>query len=70
MDGGSDNAVKSARCGLALDYAQEDRVFARRNYPHQIGGIPLMIDTRARFDAPAAIEEKIVCRNAATHLRV
>lgn len=50
---------------LALDFAGEDRLVAGSDYPHQIGSIPLMIDTVRGYDAPAAVKEKIFSRNAA-----
>jgi aminocarboxymuconate-semialdehyde decarboxylase len=50
---------------LALDFAGEDRIVAGSDYPHQIGSIPLMLDTIRGYDAPAAVKEKIFSRNAA-----
>ena len=50
---------------LALDFAGEDRILAGSDYPHQIGSIPLMLDTIRGCDAPAAVKEKIFSRNAA-----
>jgi len=50
---------------LALDFAGEDRIVAGSDYPHQIGSIPLMLDTIRECDAPAAVKEKIFSRNAA-----
>jgi aminocarboxymuconate-semialdehyde decarboxylase len=50
---------------LALDFAGEDRIVAGSDYPHQIGSIPLMLDTVRGYDAPAAVKEKIFSRNAA-----
>ena len=50
---------------LALDFAGEDRILAGSDYPHQIGSIPLMLDTIRGYDAPAAVKEKIFSRNAA-----
>ena len=50
---------------LALDFAGEDRIVAGSDYPHQIGSIPLMLDTLRGYDAPAAVKEKIFSRNAA-----
>jgi aminocarboxymuconate-semialdehyde decarboxylase len=53
---------------LALDFAGPDRILAGSDYPHQIGSIPLMIDTIDRFDAPESVKEGIRYRNAATLL--
>ena len=50
---------------LALDFAGEDRIVAGSDYPHQIGSIPLMLDTVRGCDPPAAVKEKIFSRNAA-----
>jgi aminocarboxymuconate-semialdehyde decarboxylase len=50
---------------LALDFAGEDRIVAGSDYPHQIGSIPLMLNTVRGYDAPAAVKEKIFSRNAA-----
>jgi len=50
---------------LVLDFAGEDRVLAGSDYPHQIGSIPLMIETLERFETSAAIKEKIRFTNAA-----
>jgi len=55
---------------LALDFAGPDRVLAGSDYPHQIGSIPLMIETLDRFDAPEAVKDKIRSTNAATLLRL
>ena len=55
---------------LAIDFAGEDRILAGSDYPHQIGSIPLMLDTIRGFDGPAALKEKIFGRNAADLLRL
>ena len=55
---------------LALDFAGEDRIVAGSDYPHQIGSIPLMLETVNGYDAPAAVKEKIFSRNAAELLRL
>ena len=53
---------------LALDFAGEDRILAGSDYPHQIGSIPLMLDTIRSYDGPAGLKEKIFSRNAAALL--
>jgi len=53
---------------LAIDFAGEDRILAGSDYPHQIGSIPLMLDTIRGYDAPKALKEKILSRNAAALL--
>jgi len=53
---------------LALDFAGPDRILAGSDYPHQIGSIPLMIDTIDRLDLAAGVREKIRSTNAATLL--
>jgi aminocarboxymuconate-semialdehyde decarboxylase len=55
---------------LALDFAGEDRILAGSDYPHQIGSLPLMIDTVRDFAATAAVKEKIFSGNAARLLRL
>jgi aminocarboxymuconate-semialdehyde decarboxylase len=50
---------------LALDFAGEDRILAGSDYPHQIGSIPLMLESIERFDVDARIKEKILGGNAA-----
>jgi aminocarboxymuconate-semialdehyde decarboxylase len=50
---------------LALDFAGEDRVLAGSDYPHQIGSIPLMLDTLRTLDVPDRVREKILGGNAA-----
>ena len=49
---------------LALDFAGEDRVLAGSDYPHQIGSIPLMLETIRTFDAPDRVKSKILGENA------
>jgi aminocarboxymuconate-semialdehyde decarboxylase len=53
---------------LALDFAGEDRILAGSDYPHQIGSIPLMLDTVRMLDVPDRVREKILGGNAATLL--
>jgi aminocarboxymuconate-semialdehyde decarboxylase len=55
---------------LALDFAGDDRILAGSDYPHQIGSIPLMIDTVRTLDAPEALKAKIFSGNAARLLRL
>jgi aminocarboxymuconate-semialdehyde decarboxylase len=50
---------------LALDFAGEDRILAGSDYPHQIGSIPLMLDTLRMLDVPDRVREKILGGNAA-----
>jgi aminocarboxymuconate-semialdehyde decarboxylase len=50
---------------LALDFAGEDRILAGSDYPHQIGSIPLMLDTLRALDVPDRVREKILGGNAA-----
>jgi len=49
---------------LVLDFAGEDRVLAGSDYPHQIGSIPLMLETIGSFDAPERTKAKIFGENA------
>jgi aminocarboxymuconate-semialdehyde decarboxylase len=53
---------------LALDFAGPDRILAGSDYPHQIGSIPLMIETIRNLDVSADVREKIFGRNAVTLL--
>jgi aminocarboxymuconate-semialdehyde decarboxylase len=55
---------------LALDFAGPDRILAGSDYPHQIGSIPLMIETIDRFDAAETVKEGIRQRNAARLLNL
>jgi aminocarboxymuconate-semialdehyde decarboxylase len=50
---------------LALDFAGPHRLLAGSDYPHQIGSLPLMIDTIRKLDVSAEIKEKILGGNAA-----
>ena len=54
-----------AAVSFALDFAGPDRILAGSDYPHQIGSIPLMIETLDRLDVPADVREKIRSANAA-----
>jgi aminocarboxymuconate-semialdehyde decarboxylase len=55
----------SSAVRLALDFAGADRILAGSDYPHQIGSIPLMIDTIACLDEEQSVKEKIFGGNAA-----
>ena len=49
---------------LALDFAGPDRILAGSDYPHQIGSIPLMIETIRALDIDDDVRRKIVGGNA------
>ncbi len=49
---------------LALDFAGPDRILAGSDYPHQIGSIPLMIDTIRELDAGDEVKRRIFAGNA------
>ena len=53
---------------LALDFAGPDRILAGSDYPHQIGSIPLMIDTIKGLDVSEDVKRKIFGANAAALL--
>ena len=53
---------------LAIDFAGHNRILAGSDYPHQIGSIPLMIDTIARLDIDERVRQKIYGENAAALL--
>jgi len=55
---------------LALDFAGPDRILAGSDYPHQIGSIPLMLESIRRLDVSEAIRERIFGGNAAQLLRL
>jgi aminocarboxymuconate-semialdehyde decarboxylase len=50
---------------LALDFAGPDRILAGSDYPHQIGSIPLMIETINGLDVGDDVKAKIFGGNAA-----
>ncbi len=50
---------------LALDFAGEQRILAGSDYPHQIGSIPLMIQTIEEMDLSSSVKEKIRFGNSA-----
>jgi aminocarboxymuconate-semialdehyde decarboxylase len=49
---------------LALDFAGPDRILAGSDYPHQMGSIPLMIETITRLDVGDDVKAKILGGNA------
>lgn len=49
---------------LALDFAGPDRLLAGSDYPHQIGSIPLMLDTIRALDVDDSVKERILGGNA------
>src|SRR5262249_40783454 len=53
---------------LALDFAGPNQILAGSDYPHQIGSIPLMIDTIKRVDVSDEVRRKIFSGNAAALL--
>ena len=53
---------------LALDFAGPDRILAGSDYPHQIGSIPLMLETIEKLDLSSDIQEKILGGNASSLL--
>lgn len=53
---------------LALDFAGPDRILAGSDYPHQIGSIPLMIETIRGLDVSDDVRRRIFGANAAALL--
>ena len=53
---------------LALDFAGPERILAGSDYPHQIGSIPLMLETIEKLDLSSAVKEKILGGNASSLL--
>ena len=49
---------------LALDFAGEDRILAGSDYPHQIGSIPLMLETIEKLGLDEKVRRKILGGNA------
>jgi aminocarboxymuconate-semialdehyde decarboxylase len=49
---------------LALDFAGEDRILAGSDYPHQIGSIPLMLETIDELGLDERVRRKILGENA------
>ena len=50
---------------FAISFAGVDHILAGSDYPHQIGSIPLMLETIAKLDLDQASREKILGENAA-----
>ena len=50
---------------FAISFAGVDHILAGSDYPHQIGSIPLMLETIAKLDLDKASREKILGENAA-----
>jgi aminocarboxymuconate-semialdehyde decarboxylase len=50
---------------LALDFAGPDHILAGSDYPHQIGSIPLMLDTIRGLDVSEDVRTRILGGNAA-----
>jgi aminocarboxymuconate-semialdehyde decarboxylase len=55
---------------LALDFAGEDRILAGSDYPHQIGSIPLMLETIQQLDVPEGVRKKILGGNTERLLKI
>jgi aminocarboxymuconate-semialdehyde decarboxylase len=55
---------------LALDFAGPDHILAGSDYPHQIGSIPLMIETIGKLDISDEVKTKIYGANASQLLRL
>jgi aminocarboxymuconate-semialdehyde decarboxylase len=49
---------------LALEFAGPDRILAGSDYPHQIGSIPLMLETIRNLDVDQKVKAKIFGENA------
>lgn len=49
---------------LALDFAGPDRILAGSDYPHQIGSIPLMLETIRGLEVDQSVTERILGMNA------
>ena len=43
---------------LALEFAGEDHLLAGSDYPHQIGSIPLMLQSIERFDVDDRVKQR------------
>jgi aminocarboxymuconate-semialdehyde decarboxylase len=53
---------------LAIEFAGSDHLLAGSDYPHQIGSMPLMLDSLHALDIPEAEKEGILGGNAAVLL--
>jgi aminocarboxymuconate-semialdehyde decarboxylase len=49
---------------FAISFAGIDRILAGSDYPHQIGSIPLMLETMEKLDVDAESKRKILGENA------
>ena len=49
---------------LAIDFAGADHILAGSDYPHQIGSIPLMLETIEKLGLDEASKRKILGENA------
>lgn len=56
---------------LAIDFAGTEHILAGSDYPHQVGSVPLMLESLRELPIPAAEREKILGGNAEKlfHLR-
>lgn len=55
---------------LAIAFAGTDRILAGSDYPHQIGSIPLMLESLRQLDGSTAERDAILGANAARLLRM
>lgn len=55
---------------FAISFAGADHILAGSDYPHQIGSIPLMLETIGKLDVDEASREKIFGGNAARLLGI
>ena len=53
---------------FAIAFAGADHILAGSDYPHQIGSIPLMLETIQKLDVDESIKRKILGENAAALL--
>ncbi len=60
--------LQSPRAELAIDFAGADHMLAGSDYPHQIGSIPLMLQSLAALNVPDADRAAILGGNAAALL--
>ena len=55
---------------FAISFAGVDRILAGSDYPHQIGSIPLMLETIGKLGLDEVSKEKILGKNAIELLRL